>query len=54
MSNYTNGQAQAWAFRWLDSFNASKYCVTVGVEGFGLHIYAAVVDDFGNLVKVDQ
>lgn len=50
--HYTNGKAGAWAFRWLFGGTHGKYLVTVIVDGFFCKNFDAVVDDFGNLVRV--
>ena len=57
MTELTQGKANAWALRWFMSdwgFNG-RYCVTVfagGKDGGFSANFPAVVDDFGNLVKV--
>lgn len=52
MSDYIEGHARAWSFRWSGCGDPRQYIVTVEVPGFCVKNFAAVVDDFGNLVKV--
>lgn len=52
MQHYTNGRADAWAFRWMND-GQRHYVVTVWVPF--LHYVEnvnCVIDDFGNLVHV--
>lgn len=48
------GYAEAWAFRWLSAARPGVYVVTVDVPGFHIQNFAAVVDDFGNLVEIPE
>ena len=49
MERYTDGKAEAWAFRWID-YSQRNYIVTVWLHGFLTKNFNAVIDDFGNLV----
>ena len=50
-ANVTQGWASAWACRWVSDADIRHYTVTVCCE-FLIKNFAAVIDDFGNLVKV--
>lgn len=56
--NVTDGKAMVWVCRWLDlstvSWANQKYTVCMYIFGFANELYTAVVDDFGNLIKVDK
>jgi len=53
MERIIKGQAGAWAFRWLLPLDyPGCYVVTLRLEGFDAINFRAVVDDFGNLVRV--
>ncbi len=56
--NLTDGKAMVFAIRWLDVHHSvwtnQKYTVCMYIFGFANELYRAVVDDFGNLVKVDK
>lgn len=53
--DHTPGHADAWAFRWLITRGVylGRYVVTIAAGDFVENI-PAVVDDFGNLVRVEQ
>ena len=52
---HSYGKAGAWAFRWLlPDLYPGRYLVTVECPGFYQSNFAAVVDDFGNLVRVPR
>lgn len=54
MDEVTTSLATVWATRWALSHApgfSGRYCVTMGVEGFYAN-FPAIVDDFGNLVRV--
>lgn len=48
------GLAEAWACRWLEHGPKNKYTVTFLIYNFCIISFDAVIDDFGNLVKVDK
>jgi len=51
---FIDGKGYAWAFRWHDSAKPGRYVVTAGLDGFmPYRNFDAVMDDFGNLVKVE-
>ena len=52
MLDYIDGKARAWSFRWIDACRPGHYVVAVSVTGFFTDNFDAVVDDFGNLVRV--
>jgi hypothetical protein len=54
---YSVGKAKAWALRWCYPCKHDKYCVSIEVGNypdacFFFSNFDAVVDDFGNLVRV--
>ena len=52
--NVINGHARIWAIRWMSGWPATKYLVHIYVWGWVSELRAAVVDDFGQLVEVQQ
>lgn len=48
-----DGYGEAWAFRWNICAKPGCYVVTLHLPGFGSKNFDAVMDDFGNLVKVE-
>jgi len=52
--NITDGDADVWSIRWCSCGKPFKYTVRVIVRGFSSQTFDAVIDDFGNLVKVDK
>ena len=52
MFYYIEGAARAWSFRWIGACRPGLYLVTVSVSSFFAENFDAVVDDFGNLVRV--
>lgn len=50
-AGYSEGTAEAWAFRWMSACRPGCYVVTLKADSF-VENFNAVVDDFGNLVRV--
>lgn len=51
-----DGKAYAWAFQWLESSGVKpgQWVVTVSCGLPFSYNFAAIVDDFGNLVRVKE
>ncbi len=53
IDGYTKGRALAWAFRWHTFSKPGKFLVHIASSDGDFGILAdAVIDDFGNLVRV--